>query len=183
MRRLRRTESGFTLVELLLSLVVVGLALALAAQVLMETAQMLGDAAAEQVETALPLARARLRADIEAAASAEAFPGADGTLGELRLSGHPAGVVRWRKVGRELRRDIWSGGAAWEGETVAMRGVKSWLVLSARPDLVALEIHLLRRSLHRTPLAVLPAVRGPADEERVETLAVAPRGAGLGDGW
>ena len=180
MRR-RAAEGGFSLIELLVALVLVGLGLALAAQLLMETSQMLADAAAEQTETALPLARAHLRTDIQACRSAMTVPGLAGP--ELWLVGHPAGTVRYRKVGREIRRDVAAGVGVWEGEAVAMGNVQSFVVLSVTTELVAVEIHVLRRAVRHSPLPAVPGVRGPADEERLETLVVAPRGGGLELGW
>jgi len=179
--RRRAAEGGFSLIELLVALVLVGLGLALAAQLLMETSQMLADAAAEQTETALPLARARLRTDIQACHSAMTVPGLAGP--ELWLVGHPAGTVRYRKVGREIRRDVAAGVGVWEGEAVAMGNVQSFVVLSVTTELVAVEIHVLRRAVRHSPLPAVPGVRGPADEERLETLVVAPRGGGLELGW
>jgi prepilin-type N-terminal cleavage/methylation domain-containing protein len=185
MRRRGRAPSrqaGFTLIEVLVSLVLVALGLALAAQLLMETSQMLADAAAEQTESALPLARARLRTDIQACQNTRTVPGSYGT--ELWLVGHPAGTVRYRKIGRDLLRDVSvAGDGVWEGETVALRNVQSWDVLPLTPELVSLQIHILRRAVRHSPLAAVPGLRGPADEERVETLVAAPRGGGMGLGW
>jgi len=177
----RAAEGGFSLIELLVALVLVGLGLALAAQLLMETSQMLADAAAEQTETALPLARARLRTDIQACTGTMTAPGLAGP--ELWLVGHPAGTVRYRKVGREIRRDVAAGAGVWEGETVALRNVQSFIVVSASTELVAVEIRVLRRAVRHSPLAAVPGLRGPADEERLETLVVAPRRGGLELGW
>lgn len=174
-------QAGFSLIELLVSLVLVGLGLALAAQLLMETSQMLVDAAAEQTETALPLARARLRSDIQACTGTMTVPGLAGP--ELWLIGHPAGTVRYRKVGREIRRDVAAGVGVWDSETVAFRNVQTFLVLSASTELVAVEIHVLRRAVRHSPLPALPGVSGPSDEERLETLVAAPRGGGLELGW
>src|SRR5438309_152411 len=107
---LAQSQSGFTLIEALLAatlltltlLLLMALGLALAAQLLMETSQMLVDAAAEQSESALPLARARLRADINGCLNAVAVRNEDARLTELWLVGHPTGTVRYRKAGSDL---------------------------------------------------------------------------------
>jgi prepilin-type N-terminal cleavage/methylation domain-containing protein len=178
-----RRQAGFTLLELLVTLVLVGFGLALAAQLLMETSQMMADAAAEQTESALPLARARLRADLQSCVEAQAVAGPNGRIAELRLAGHPAGTVRYRKVGRDLLRDVTADGTTWSGQTVVLRNVQSWDLLPLPPGVVGLEIHTLRRAARHSPLPALPGTRGPADEERVETLVAVPRGGGMGAGW
>ena len=178
----RTSEGGFTLVELLISLLIIGFALAVAAQVLMETSQMMVDAAAEQTETALPLARARLRADIQACRQAMVVPEIGGRF-ELWLLGHPAGTVRYRKAGRELRRDLAAGSGLWEGETVLLRNVEGWGVLPVAPGLVGLEFRTLRRGIRRSPLPALPGRGRPGDEALVETLVTMPRGGGRDEGW
>jgi prepilin-type N-terminal cleavage/methylation domain-containing protein len=178
-----KRQSGFTLIEMLVTLVLVGFGLALAAQLLMETSQMMVDAAAEQTETALPLARARLRADIQACQTAQVVPGSSGQIAELWLLGRPAGPLRYRKVGRDLVREAASAGGAWDRQTPVLRNVRSWSVLPMPGGLVAIEIHLLRRTIRRSPLPTVPGTRGPLEEERVETLVVSPRGGGLGLGW
>ena len=166
-----RHESGFSLVELLISLVVVSLALALATQILMETSQMLADSAAEQIESPLPLVRARLRGDIQAAARADILR--DGlSLRELQLSG-PAGTVVYRQ----------EEGVLWRGDTPLLRGVRSWECITDGSNLVIVTIRYSARARRRTPLPNAPSARGPLEEERTETLLAAPRGAGLGWGW
>jgi prepilin-type N-terminal cleavage/methylation domain-containing protein len=180
----RSRQAGFTLLEVLAALVLVALGLALAAQLLMETSQMLVDAAAEQSESALPLARARLRADINGCLNAVAVRNEDAQLTELWLVGHPTGTVRYRKAGRDLLRDVSEAGdGVWKGQTIALRNVRSWNALPALPGMVHLEIHVLRREIRRSPLPAVPGIGAPGQEEIVETLIMAPRGGGFGVGW
>ncbi len=167
-----RRESGFSLVELLVALVVMSLALALAAQILMETSQMLADSAAEQIESPLPLVRARLRGDIQAATQAIILRDAFGRMSELRLPG-PAGAAVYRK-----EEDV-----LWRGETPLLRGVRSWECIADGSSLVIVRIVYRARALRRNPLPNAPSARGPFEQERTETLLVATRGAGLGAGW
>lgn len=174
-------QAGFTLVELLISLVVMALALALAAQVMMEGAQMLTDAAAEQADAPMPLVAIRLRSDIRAAAGAEVLPGLEGPA--LFLPGHPAGLVVYQKVGDELRRTVVDETGKVRGSAPALRGVTAWTCAAIPPGLVAVTLSHRRSAIRGGPLPALPGRRGPRSEERTETFLVAPRGAGLGSGW
>ncbi|HEX3528495.1 MAG TPA: prepilin-type N-terminal cleavage/methylation domain-containing protein [Thermoanaerobaculia bacterium] len=183
-RIIRSRQAGFTLLELLAALVLVALGLALAAQLLMETSQMLVDAAAEQSESALPLARARLRADLNGCLNAVTVRDEDAQLTELWLVGHPTGTVRYRKAGSDLLRDVSEAGdGIWKGQTIALRNVRSWNALPALPGMVHLEIHVERRAIRRSPLPAVPGIGAPGQEEIVETLIMAPRGGGFGVGW
>lgn len=175
-------QAGFMLLELFAALILVALGLALAAQLLMETSQMLVDAAGEQSESALPLARARLRSDVNGCLHAVAVRDEDENLSELWLVGHPAGTVRYRKAGSDLLRDV-SVDGDWGGQTIALRNVRSWDALPALPGMVHLEIHVRRRSIRHSPLPAVPGVGAPGTEEIVETLVMAPRGGGFGVGW
>ena len=178
---MRASESGFTLVELLISLLVMSLALVLAAQVMMEAAQMLTDAAAEQTDAPMPLVAARLRGDIRAAAGFEVEEGLEGPA--LFLEGHPAGLVVYQKVGDELRRTVLDKTGKVRGEAPALRGVTTWSCAPIAPGLVAVSLSHRRSAIRRGPLPALPGQRGPRSEERSEIFLVAPRGAGLGTAW
>ncbi|HYN22698.1 MAG TPA: prepilin-type N-terminal cleavage/methylation domain-containing protein [Thermoanaerobaculia bacterium] len=172
-----KAQAGFTLVELLVSLVITMLALALAAQVLMESSQMLVDAAAEQADSAMPLVVARLRGDVRAAASFHVVGPA------LLLEGHPAGTVVYERAGEELRRTVLDGTGQILGSAPALRGVTGWSCIPVGPGLLAVTLAHRRSTLRRGPLPALPAQRGPKQEERSELFLVAPRGAGLGESW
>lgn len=174
-------EAGFTLVELLISLLVTALALALAAQVTMEGAQMLADAAAEQADAPMPLVAVRLRDDVRAASRFEVLPGLEGPA--LFLEGHPAGLVVYQKVGDELRRTVVDATGKVRGEAPALRGVTAWSCAPLAPGLAAVTLSHDRSALRRGPLPALPGRRGPRSEQRSETFLVAPRGAGLGSAW
>lgn len=176
-----RRQRGFTLVEALISLLVVLTAFAFAAQVLQETAQMLADSAAEGRDAAMPQVAARIRADIQASWTFQVVPGASSP--RLRLLGHPAGVVEYEKAGSRLRRTVLDGAGAVRGRSVVMRAVEEWSCAPVTPDLVAVTIRYRRHALRRSPLPTAPGHRGPRTEERTETLLAVPRGAGLGDHW
>ncbi|HBL29656.1 MAG TPA: hypothetical protein DD490_22710 [Acidobacteria bacterium] len=171
-------QSGFSLVEVLVALAVFLVAAAFTAQLLAEAAQQLADAAAEQIEAPLPLVRARLRSDIQASQDAACVRRLDGTLREVRLLRHPEGTVTYRVESEELRRAV-EGGAP---EAPVLRGVEQW-ACGTGGGLIRLDLTVRRRAVRRTPLAVAPEARGPLTETRTETLLIAPRGAGLGEGW
>jgi hypothetical protein len=173
---------GFTLLEVLISLVLLMLALALAAQILLETSQVLTEAAAEQLDAPIPLAVARLRGDVLGSAAFTVVEGPRGEAG-LLLEGHPAGTILYERAGDELRRTLLDPGGAPLGEGVLMRGVTGWSCIEVGPRLVAIEIRYRRRTVRPSPLSTLPAFRGPRTKERTESLLLALRGAGLGDSW
>lgn len=178
---MKEREAGFTLVELLVSMVITMLALALAAQVLMESSQMLVDAAAEQADAPMPLVVARLRGDVRAAASFQIVAGPDGPA--LLLEGHPAGAVVYERVGEELRRTVLDGSGGVLGSAPALRSITDWSCFPAGPGLLGVSLAHRRSGLRRGPLPALPAQRGAKQVERTEIFLVAPRGAGLGESW
>lgn len=173
---------GFSLVEVLVALLLFLLAAAFAVQLLTETAQQLADAAAEQVESPLPLMRARIRGDVQAAIAAECRLRFDDTLEEVRLTGHPAGVVLYRLREDALWREVEDAHGKLLGESLLLRGVTDWECGSIG-SLLHLQIKSERRVVRRTPLTVEPGARGSLTGPHVETLLVVPRGAGLGAGW
>ncbi len=158
------------------------LAAAFVAQLLMETSQQLTDAAAEQVEAPMPLLRARLRADIQASQEAVCVLRLDGTPEEARMLRHPAGTIVYRVDAGMLSRRVEDLHGKILGEGPVLRGVESWSCLDGG-GLLWLQLNYRRRAVRRTPLVVEPGARGPLTELRVESLLVAPRGAGLEAGW
>jgi prepilin-type N-terminal cleavage/methylation domain-containing protein len=173
----RRTR-GFTLVEVLIALVILILALALAAQLLEESAQTFATVQGEATETPAPLLLARMRGDVRAAGSFTVL--ADGAL---RLDGHPAGTLVYRQVGSELRREVYDASGALAASGPAWRGVAGFASAALGDRLALLTVRYRRRVLGRHLLPGLPADRGTPWEERTETLLVAARGAGLGSSW
>ncbi len=174
-------QAGFTLIELRVSLVLLLLGLALAAQILMESAQLFAESAGEQIDAPIPLAIARLRGDVLASSSFQVATGEDGL--QLVLAGHPAGTVLYEKAGEELRRSVLDAAGEPGKATIVLRGVSEWICFPASPRLVVLGVSYRRHAVPRSPLPRLPAFRGPRHEERQEWLTLAPRGGGLGDGW
>lgn len=179
---MRRWGEGFSLVEVLIALVLFMLAAAFVAQLLLETTQQLTDAAAEQIEAPMPLVRARLRADVQASENAACVYWSDKTPKEARMLWHPTGTIIYRVRAGVLTRRIVALDGTSTGESPVLRGVESWSC-DAGGGLILIELKYRRRAVRRTPLVVEPGARGPLSELRVESLLVAPRGAGLGAGW
>jgi len=173
--RPRRGERGFTLVETLVALAILLFALALAAQLLEESAQTFADVQGEATEPPAPLLAARMRGDVRAAASVSVL--ADGAL---RLDGHPAGTVVYRQVGSELRREVYCADGELAAGAPAWRRVEGFAGAALGDRLALLTVRYRRRVLGRNPLARLPADRAAPWEEKTEVVLAAARGAGLG---
>jgi prepilin-type N-terminal cleavage/methylation domain-containing protein len=178
----RERAAGFTLVELLVSLVLFALAATLAAQLLLEAQQSLVDSAAAVCDPAVPLVDALLRADVQGAATFAVVPGTDGGT-ELWLAGGPPGTLLYRRVGDELRRVLVPAGGHPPVESAVLHGATGWSCATIAPGLLRLEFSYRRAAHRRGPLPLLPGNRGPAAEDRREALPLAPRCAGLGDSW
>jgi type II secretory pathway pseudopilin PulG len=176
-----RTTAGFTLVELLISLVLMILALALAGQLLMETQQMFVDANREQLDPAASLVIARIRGDVLASSSFTAVRDVLGQCVQLLLEGHPSGAVAYGKAGGELRRWLVAPDGSFQGGGTLLHGVSSWSCSDAggqHSQLLRLQLTYRRSRSRRSPLPLLPA-----SETRTETLFLAPRGGGFGSQW
>ncbi len=180
MRATRRRSGarGFTLVETLIALVLLLFALALAAQLLAESAERFATAQGEVTEPPVALLLARMRGDVRAAAAFSTLPD-----GGLRLDGHPAGTIVYRQVGSEVRRQVYAASGELAADAPAWRDVLGFSSAALGDRLAAVTVRYRRRALGRSPLPGLPADRGSRWEERTETLLAAPRGAGLGNGW
>ncbi len=176
-------QAGFTLVELMISLLISGLALSIAAGLLQETAQQLSEVGGEQLDAPVPAVLDRLRADVRAAVDVDILPAAESRSEALLLQGLPAGEVVWIRDGTELLRLVFDPADPTRPTHSAplLRGVESFRSGTAG-GLVSIELSYRRRRL-RPPSPVVPGQRGERTELRSETLLLAPRGGGLGDGW
>jgi prepilin-type N-terminal cleavage/methylation domain-containing protein len=174
-------QAGFTLVELMISLVIVSLALAIAARLLVETGQQLAEVGGEQLDAPLPAVLDLLRADVRSARTAEVLPG-----GALLLEDTAAGDVAWRLDGPELRRVLFDAHGAVVQDAPLLRNVTvfhAWPVgAGIGSPLVAIELTYRRHRL-RLSNATLPGFQGEKRETASELLLLAPRGAGLESGW
>jgi prepilin-type N-terminal cleavage/methylation domain-containing protein len=181
----RSSQSGFSLVEMLIALALLALALTLSAELLMESAQLLSDSAAEQRDAPVPLILARIRGDVLGADRALMSRAEDGSLLRVLLPGHPEGLVQYEKIGGSLTRSVLDLDGTVREESVLWPGVTGWECRAEPPGgrLVRFEVAFRRRSSRRSPLPVVPALRGPAEEDRREVLFLLPRGNGLGRTW
>jgi prepilin-type N-terminal cleavage/methylation domain-containing protein len=183
MRRTTSSQGGFTLVEMSIALVLLMLGLMLATQVLMETSQLFAETAGEAQDTPVPLVIARIRGDVQGAADAAPILLEDGSLA-VQMVGGPEGQVIYERRGSDLYRRVLPMAGAEPPPTVLWRGVTAWscqLVPGTR--LLDLQVTYRRRTAPHTPLAVMPAYRGPITEELTQRLYLLPRGGGLGDTW
>jgi hypothetical protein len=154
-----RHEGGFTLVETLVSLVLLLLALGLAAQLLMETAQLFAGSTREAVATPVPQAIARIRSDVLASAGFAIIQNEDGTLRQVVLTGHPAGTVVYELVGDAIVRTLPAGVGESDAGTPIWRGVDGWSA-QAIGRLLDLQVNY---SVPLGPqfLARVPGLQGP----------------------
>lgn len=180
---MRKREAGFTLVEICISMALLLVALLLAAQILMETSQLFAETSGEALDAPVPLVIARIRADILGSTGAFPMPGEDGTLGAVAVQGLGQRIV-YQKMGDALFRTVVPlNGDPPEKPVLLWRGVTGWGCQIHGGNLVELEVAYRRRTVRRSPLPTLPALRGPVTEELTQKMYLLPRGAGLGDTW
>lgn len=175
-RRSRRPAAGFTLVEVLISLVLLMLALALAAQLLVEAQQMFVDSAAESTDAPAPLAVARLRGDVVTSSAYAIVPSFGGAGVRLVLIGHPAGEVSYEQEGTTLVRRV-RDAAGHEQAGVLLHRVGGFRAAQVpASELLFLEVRYLAHAPRRNPLPNAPGTRGPTEVWRTESLYLLPRG-------
>jgi prepilin-type N-terminal cleavage/methylation domain-containing protein len=183
MRHTKSPQDGFTLVEMSIALVLLMLGLMLAAQILMETSQLFAENAGEAQDTPVPLVISRIRGDVQGSTAASPMVLEDGSLA-LNLVGGPEGQVIYVKRGTDLYRRVVPPIGAEPPPTVLWRGVTAWSCqVVPGTGLLDLQVTYRRRTVPHTPLAVMPAYRGPLTEELTQRLYLLPRGSGLGDTW
>jgi prepilin-type N-terminal cleavage/methylation domain-containing protein len=181
-----RAEAGFTLFEVLVSLLLLAVALAMSVQLLGETQQMLVDAARESLDPAAALIAARLRADVIGATVAVAAHRPDLSCDYLELVGHPPGPIFYRLAGDALVRSVVAAGGTTLGSTVVLRGATSFSCVSSAAggtEVVLLGYQYRRSRTRRSPLMLPPALWSPRWEVVRESLILTPRGGGLGTSW
>jgi prepilin-type N-terminal cleavage/methylation domain-containing protein len=184
MRGPKPSQDGFTLVEMSIALVLLMLGLAIATQVLMETSRLFAETAGEAQDTPVPLVIARIRGDVQGAADASPLLLEDGSLAAVQMVGGPEGQVIYERRGTDLYRRVLPTSGGEPPPTLLWRGVTAWscqVVPGTR--LLDLQVTYRRRTVPHTPLAVMPAYRGPLTEELTQRLYLLPRGGGLGDTW
>jgi prepilin-type N-terminal cleavage/methylation domain-containing protein len=177
----RRRQAGFTIVEMMIALVLLMVGLMIAADLLMESSRLFVETAGEAIDNPAPLAVARVRGDIQNATSVTPLlsPLDHSTLIGVDVQGGGQEIV-YQKTGDTIYRTVYSSGGTPQDPVPLWRGVTSWSCEAGSKDAPAiLSVTYRRRSTPHTPLPVLPAYRGPLQEEVQEILYVLPRG----DGW
>jgi prepilin-type N-terminal cleavage/methylation domain-containing protein len=183
-RRTRRAgRSGFTLIELTISLAVLLVALALASQLLMETAQLFAETSGESLDAPVPLVLARIRADVQGSVGAYPVLDGHGALEKVVIQDLGRQIV-YGRAGGDLYRTLVLDDGSPPRTALLWRGITGWSCRVIDPKgLIELAVSYRRRSVPSTPLPVLPAFRGPVTEELTQRMFLLPRGAGLGDTW
>ncbi|HEY4572961.1 MAG TPA: prepilin-type N-terminal cleavage/methylation domain-containing protein [Thermoanaerobaculia bacterium] len=178
----RRRQAGFTIVEMMIALVLLLVGLMIAADLLMESSRLFVETAGEALDNPAPLAAARMRADIQGSTSVTPLlsPLDNRTLIGVDVQGGSQEIV-YQKIGDVIYRSIvLFPGSPPQDPAPLWRGVTSWSCeAGSKDEPVILAITYSRRTTPHTPLPVLPADRGPLQEEVQEILYVLPRG----DGW
>ena len=175
-------RDGFTLIELSISLALLLVALAIAAQLLMETSQLFAETSGESLDAPVPLVLARIRADVQGAAGAYPVLDEDGSLARIVIQG-VEGQILYERAGPDLVRTVVPADGS-PKTALLWRGITNWSCSQVGPKgLIELAVSYRRRTVPHTPLPALPAVRGPVTEELTQRMFLLPRGAGLGETW
>jgi hypothetical protein len=182
-----RCEAGFTLVEALVSMLLLVLVVMLAAQLLGETQQMFVDAARESLDPPAALIATRLRLDVLGASGAIAALNPDQSCAYVELLGHPEGPILYRMARGALLRSVLAADGTSQGSAILLRQATAFgcatIVNPGGYPVVRVDYRYLRSRTRRSPLMLMPSAWGPRQEEVRETLFLTPRGAGLGTWW
>ncbi len=169
--------NGFTLPELLVSFLILIIAMTIAGRLLLESQARMAHSARRATEPVATIALKQIRADVRASGSVTALDH-EWSWEPLVLLGHPAGVVTYERVGRDLVRGVGTG------ERIVLREVSIWRWrLSAEAPLPLVEIELGHREIPRFALlAAIGRREAPIPVTRSYLVAVSPRRAGR-TGW
>ena len=179
----RRRQEGFTLVEMSIALVLLIVGLMIAADLLMETAQLFAETSGESLDTPVPLAVARIRGDVQGGSSVSTVLLPDGSLAGVLIQALGQRIL-YEKNGEALYRTVLPQGAPPQGPQPLWRGVTDWSCRDvAGTSLVEISVTYRRRAVPRSPLPGMPADRGPLSQQLTQKMLLLPRGAGLGDTW
>ena len=182
MKRIRG-EAGFTLIEICISMALLLLALALAAQILLETSQLFAETSAEALDAPVPLVITRMRADILGSTGVIPILDEEDHLIAVAVQGFGQRIV-YQKDGENLFRTVVPlNGDPPEKPMLLWRGVTGWDCQILKGNLVELEVSYRRHTVPRSPLPTQPGTKRPLREELKQKMYLLPRGGGLGDSW
>ncbi|MEM7586992.1 MAG: prepilin-type N-terminal cleavage/methylation domain-containing protein [Acidobacteriota bacterium] len=178
-----RGEKGFSLLEMIVSLAVLAIALSITSRLLLESQLRLAHSAERALDPESTLALKQIRADIRAASVV--YGDSQWSWESLRLGGHPAGALRYERMGTDLVRRL--GGSLGQPTTdrTVLRNVTvwRWRISSAAPlQLVEIELghretpRLGSRAAGGERVAVVPITRR-------HRVAASPRRAAGKNGW
>lgn len=178
----RRRQGGFSLLELLIVMVISGVALMLASRLFLEAQSRLAHEGKRQAEPVGQLAAEQLQADIRMADGVEAtlFPG--WLSRELVLLGHPAGRVSYLREGDQLVRRVERqrrDGTVDRGQRVILDDLTVFRWRPAPGGMVDVELSF-RRTGRLRGLAAGGNWTGEVTDRETRRLRVLPRGGGGG---
>jgi prepilin-type N-terminal cleavage/methylation domain-containing protein len=176
-RRRGHAAAGFTLLEMLVTLAVLGVGLALVSRLLVESQLGLARAQAELGNPLPRYALARLRVDVEQALDVPAIlPGWRSSPLTLIVPG--GGRVAWQRSGEELERVVLDAAGRPRIRHVVLREVADWRWRSTAPGLIDVELVYRARDTAGLPLADVVRTWSPPTIERSVWMRVGLRAEG-----
>ena len=173
----RCAAAGFTLVEMVVTLAVLAVGLALVGRLMIESQLGLARAQAELGNPLPRYALARLRLDVEGALSVPAvLPGWRSSPLTLLVPG--GGRVVWQRSGDDLERVVLDAGGQPRVTHVALRDVAELRWRPTAVDLVDVELVYRARDTSRVPQAGVARSWSPPTIERSLWMRVGLRAGG-----
>lgn len=185
MRRLRsqaQRQAGFSLLELLIVMVISGVALLLASRLFLEAQSRLAHEGKRQTEPVGQLAAEQLQADVRMSSGIEATLVSGWLSRELVLLGHPAGRVSYLREGNQLVRRVErqrQGGKVEGGQRVILDDLTTFRWRPVPGGMVDVEMSF-RRTGRLRGMAAGGNWTGEVSDRETRRLRVLPRGGGGG---
>ena len=178
-----RRNQGFSLLELLVSFLVLAVAITIVGQLLLESQARMAHSARRALDPVASLALKQIRADIRASADAVASDN-EWNWAPLVLNGHPVGTVEYEKIDTDLVRRIVGGTAPPDSDRIVLQGIRIWRWrLSDGAPLPLIEIEITHRDTPRFGRLTAAGQReAPVLSSQSHRIAVNPRQAGR-NGW
>ncbi len=178
-------QGGFSLLEMVVVLAVVGVSLFLAAGLLQEAQTLISATGAELTSPVAGLASDRLRTDLQASEPVGPFPPSllfGWSTEPLSLRRAGGSSIVYERDGRKLLRRLLDEEGTEAGVEILLRDVVQWRWRASAPNLVEIDL-----AYHRASPASRWRLDGgpgkPAPELAVERLLLALRGGGRERGW